>query len=237
MTHLFDALLVAVAAVALPAWSFVTGRWRAGRPRSERKLFERYWLIAIRGAALSALVVFVWSKEGRPFSALGLDVPIGIAGRVGLVIDAAIAGYYLFKVQFSRRSSEQLAATRERLRRLGSYDMLPQTPREFAIYPIAAVAGSTSEELLYRGFLIGTLTPLIGTAGAVLVSSALFGLGHAYQGWLGILRTTVIGLGFGIAFALTSSLWWLIIAHSVANLSGVLLARRILAESPEGIAS
>jgi membrane protease YdiL (CAAX protease family) len=78
----------------------------------------------------------------------------------------------------------QLAATQDRLRRLGSYDMLPQTPREFAIYPIAAVAGSTCEELLYRGFLIGTLTPLMGTAGAVLVSSASFGLGHAYQGRL-----------------------------------------------------
>jgi CAAX protease family protein len=237
MTHVLDALLVAVAAVALPVWSFVAGRWRAGRPRAERKLFQRYWLIAIRGAALSALVVFAWSKAGRPFSALGLDVPIGIAGRAGLVIDVVIAAYYLFTVQFSRRSSVQLAATRERLRRLGHYDMLPQTLREFAIYPIAAVAGSTCEELLYRGFLIGTLTPLMGTAGAVLMSSALFGLGHAYQGRLGILRTTVIGLGLGIAFALTSSLWWLIIAHSVVNLSGVLLARRMLAESPEGIAT
>jgi membrane protease YdiL (CAAX protease family) len=115
--------------------------------------------------------------------------------------------------------------------------MLPQTPREFAIYPIAAVAGSTCEELLYRGFLIGTLTPLISTPGAVLLSSALFGLGHAYQGWLGIVRTTLIGLSLGVAFALTSSLWWLIIAHSVANLSGVLLARRLLAESPQGMAS
>jgi membrane protease YdiL (CAAX protease family) len=237
MTHPLDALLLAVAAVALPAWPFVTGRWRAGRPRSERKLFQRYWLIAIRGVALSALIVFVWRKAGRPFSTLGLDVPVGVAGRVGLVIDVAIAGYYLFKVQFSRRSSEQLAATRERLRRLGSYDMLPQTPREFAIYPIAAVAGSTCEELLYRGFLISTLTSLIGTAGAVLVSSTLFGLGHAYQGWLGIVRTTLIGIGLGVAFALTSSLWWLIIAHSVANLSGVLLARRLLAESPQGMAS
>ena len=233
MTHLLDTLLVAVAAIALPGWSFVAGRWRAGRPRSERKLFQRYCLIAIRGVALSALVVFVWWKGGRPFSTLGLDVPVGGAGRVGLVIDVVIAGYYLFKVQFSRRSSAELAATRDRLRRLGSYDMLPQTPPEFAVYPIAAVAGSTCEELLYRGFLIGTLTSLISTTGSVLVSSALFGLGHAYQGWVGILRTTLIGLGLGVAFALTNSLWWLIIAHSVANLSGVLLARRMLAESPE----
>jgi len=43
----------------------------------------------------------------------------------------------------------------------------------------------------------------------------------------------VIGCAFGVAFALTQSLWWLLIAHGSANLSGVLLARRLHAESPE----
>lgn len=237
MIHSLDALLVAVAAVALPAWSLAAGRWRAGRPRSERKLFQRYWFIAIRGALLSALVIVAWGKAGRPFSALGLDLPVGVAGRVGFAIDAVIVVYYLLKVQFSRRSPEELATTRDRLRQLGSYDMLPQTPREFAVYPIAAIAGSTCEELLYRGFLIGTLAPLIGSASAVLLSSALFGLGHVYQGRFGVLRTTVIGVALGTAFALTDSLWWLIIAHCIVNLSGVLLARRMLTESPEAIAS
>ena len=56
----------------------------------------------------------------------------------------------------------------------------------------------------------------------------LFGLEHAYQGWIGAARTTVIGCGFGVAFAVTHSLWWLLIAHGSANLSGVLLARKML---------
>ena len=196
-------------------------------------MFHRYWLIAIRGVLLSALVIFAWWKAGRPFSALGLDMPVGGAGRVGLAINVGIVVYYLLKVQFSQRSAAELVATRERLRQLGSYDTLPQTPREFAVYPIAAIAGSACEELLYRGFLIGTLAPLLGSASSVSLSAALFGLGHVYQGWLGILRTTVIGVALGTAFALTGSLWWLIIAHSVANLSGVVLARRMLAASPE----
>jgi CAAX protease family protein len=113
--------------------------------------------------------------------------------------------------------------------------MLPQTPGKFAVFPIAAVAGSTCEELLYRGFFIGRLAPTVGTAAAVLSSSALFGLGHAYQGWIGVARTMLIGIAFGVAFALTHSLWWLLIAHTSANLSGVLLARRLLHESPESV--
>jgi hypothetical protein len=45
----------------------------------------------------------------------------------------------------------------------------------------------------------------------------------------------LIGIAFGVAFALTHSLWWLLIAHTSANLSGVLLARRLLHESPESV--
>ena len=184
-------------------------------------------------ASSSALVILAWWKAGRPLSALGLDVPVGIPGRVGLIIDVGIVGYYLASVQFSRRTRSQLVATRDRLRRLGSYDMLPKTPGEFAVFPVAAVAGSICEELLYRGFLIGVLTPRLGMAGAVLSSAVLFGLGHAYQGWIGVARTTVIGCAFGVAFAQTHSLWWLLIAHASANLSGTFLAWRMLAESSE----
>jgi membrane protease YdiL (CAAX protease family) len=228
-----DVFLLAVAGVGLPAWSFYSRRWYARRSPSARTRSSRYWLIAVRGVMLSMVVLGAWWKANRPFSALGLDVPVGLPGRVGFLIDVVIVGYYLTRVQFSRRSPEQLAATRDRLRRLGSYDMLPQTSREFAIFPIAAVAGSTCEELLYRGFLIGALAPAMGTAGAVVASSLLFGLGHLYQGRIGVLRTTVIGFAFGVAFTLTHSLWWLLIAHISLNLSGILLARRVLAESPE----
>jgi membrane protease YdiL (CAAX protease family) len=145
-------------------------------------------VIAIRGAALGALILVAWENAGRPFAALGLDVPVGGAGRVRLLLDVAIVGYYLASVQFRKRSRDQLAATRERLRRLKSYEMLPQTPAEFATYPIAAVAGSAFEELLYRGYLVGGFAPVVGSPLAVLGSSMLFGLGHAYQGTIGVVR-------------------------------------------------
>jgi membrane protease YdiL (CAAX protease family) len=226
-----DDLLLAIASIGIPAWSLFGGRWYARRTHGSRS--ARYWLIAIRGVALSVLVIVAWRQAGRPLSMLGLDLPVGIPGRVGFLIDIPIVGYYLASIQFRRRSRDHLAAARDRLRRLGTYDMLPQTTGEFAVYPIAAVAGSAFEELLYRGFLIGGLTPVLGAAGAVAMSSLLFGLGHLYQGRIGVVRTAVIGLAFGVAFTLTHSLWWLLIAHAAANLSGILLARRILSESPE----
>lgn len=67
----------------------------------------------------------------------------------------------------------------------------------------------------------------VGPLAAVLLSSVLFGLGHAYQGIVGILRTAIIGLAFGAGCALTKSLWWLVVAHVIVSLCAVAFARRL----------
>jgi CAAX protease family protein len=86
-----------------------------------------------------------------------------------------------------------------------------------------ALVGSVTEEILYRGFL----TLLAGLWGAVLISSIAFGLGHIYQGWMGVVRTSCIGLAFGVAYALTNSLWWLMLAHTMFKSFGGLVAWRL----------
>jgi membrane protease YdiL (CAAX protease family) len=63
---------------------------------------------------------------------------------------------------------------------------------------------------------------------AALLSSLVFGLGHVYQGWRGVLRTALIGCVLAIAFVLTHSLWWLMMAHMAVNLLGGLFAWRRL---------
>jgi len=65
-----------------------------------------------------------------------------------------------------------------------------------------------------------------------MISSVLFGFGHAYQCWIGMLRTAFIGLAFAIAYALTHSLWWLMLAHIAVNLFGGLFAWKLMRQSP-----
>jgi membrane protease YdiL (CAAX protease family) len=47
-----------------------------------------------------------------------------------------------------------------------------------------------------------------------LVSSLIFGLGHTYQGWFGVMKTTVAGICLAILVLLTRSVWPAIIAHA-----------------------
>ena len=53
--------------------------------------------------------------------------------------------------------------------------------------------------------------------GSLVVSSALFGLAHLYQGAAGVVVIAVIGVVFGLAFLWVRNLWPLVIAHGLMH--------------------
>jgi CAAX protease family protein len=231
MPHPFTSLDLVVfgVAVAVLARSAIFSSSMGQKPRSERNLLRRYCVTTASAALISALVLFAWHASGRPFSELGLDVPIGIPGTLGFGLDAVLVCYFAYRLLFKKQSAEDNAAAQKRLDAL---HILPQTRAEFLLWPVMVLVASPYEELLFRGFLIWFFATFAGLWGAVLLSSLLFGLGHAYQGWRGILRTAAIGLGFGIAYALTRSLWWLMAAHVVLNLYAGFVAAKLVRLSP-----
>ncbi len=83
--------------------------------------------------------------------------------------------------------------------------------------------------LARAGYAIPVLTPLLGVTGAAVVSSAVFGVLHSYQGVLGMLRTAVMGGVLAWGFLASGSLWPGIIAHTLIDLvAGILLGERLL---------
>jgi membrane protease YdiL (CAAX protease family) len=97
--------------------------------------------------------------------------------------------------------------------------LLPKTTREKAVFVLLSLAAGGGEELAYRGFLIPALASVFGGEwGAALVSSAVFGVLHAYQGWLGIARTAVLGFLLAGGYLISGSLWPAIFAHAILDL-------------------
>jgi membrane protease YdiL (CAAX protease family) len=108
--------------------------------------------------------------------------------------------------------------------------LLPETPSEKLLFGLLSLAAGMGEELAYRGFAIPALTVVTGSewTGALL-SSVAFGFLHGYQGWLGILRTGIMGFILAGSFILSGSLWPAIVAHALLDLvSGLLLGRTLL---------
>lgn len=89
--------------------------------------------------------------------------------------------------------------------------------------PLAAIAAlmlfvAFYEELLARGFLLHRSRLLLaGIWPPVMLSSLLFGLGHGYQGWIGIAQTALVGIVLARATLHWNTLWPAIIAHAVLN--------------------
>jgi membrane protease YdiL (CAAX protease family) len=223
VTHTpLDYILFVIVVVIVPLLSLRTGRAMARvRPTS---LVPRYWSTIIKALLLAALVIVTWLWAGRPFAQLGFDWPIGFRGQLGFAYAALIAAYYTYATLIRRVPEERIELVRTRLEKLR---IVPDSPEEFRLFPLVALVGSTMEELLYRGYLIWLLAPFASLWGAAVVSSILFGLGHVYQGALGIVRTGLIGFAFAAGYVLTGSLWWLIVVHIMVNLFGGALAWRM----------
>lgn len=79
------------------------------------------------------------------------------------------------------------------------------------------------EEVVYRGFLMGNLARLLGGKKtgwlvSLLVVSAVFALGHAYQGPMGIALVMYAAILYGTLYIVSDyNLWYTIIAHITAD--------------------
>ena len=88
---------------------------------------------------------------------------------------------------------------------------------------MAANAGP-GEELLFR--LTVPLLLVLATGNALLsfaVAAIAFGLVHLYQGWLGVLVTTLAGAAFTLLYLATGSIWIAALVHSLMNLNALWL--------------
>lgn len=87
---------------------------------------------------------------------------------------------------------------------------------------LGAVVNAVSEELLYRHALIGTARPVIGTGWAVVLSSTVFGLGHATGnpgGVTGVAFTFGYGAICAAAMLRTRGMCWNVPIHVFGDLS------------------
>lgn len=117
-----------------------------------------------------------------------------------LFVLAVVSGIILWRLR--RAQPAALLATVGRLRRL-----MPACGVEVVAFAVVCLTAGVCEELLYRGWLVNILLVASGSTWvAVMVGAIVFGIGHAYQGVKGILRTAFVGLQLAILFVVLGSL-------------------------------
>jgi len=198
-------------------WRDMRGLERAlgrGDQEARRRAYRR--AIVVQWSVMGILLA-AWRLLGGSWAALRL-VPRP-TGWQWLAIALGLAGLAAYVVYARRLAGDprQLAAARDQLGRLAL--IAPRSPREYRWFVGLSATAGVCEELLYRGMLLTSLTAVIGLWPAVVLSSLIFGLGHAYQGVGGVLKTSLAGLvAAGIVLA-TGSLYVTMIMHAVLDMT------------------
>ena len=208
-------VLALLLVVALP-WRALRAS-RSGKPARSRA--RRYIETIAEIVALLLGLAVVATLNGAGAADFGLAWPPPRAGLVGLLVAAllvaGLVGVTLF-LKPRRGSAREDEAMRQ----------LPQGRDELLAYLAFTPFAGFGWEILYRGFLLWWLTPLVGIAGAVVIASLAYGLAHGWKSRADGLGSLISAFLFTIGFAATGSLWWLIAIHTALPLVGLLAGRR-----------
>ena len=171
-----------------------------------------YQLLSITfGLAPVALALYlIWQSDGQPFKRIGLQLekPQFWASR-GLLLAAAIGipGLGLYVVS--------------RLLGLSSKIVPAELPDYWWAVPIlllAAVKAGLLEEVLIVGYLFDRLTKIgVSDRSQILISAAIRGSYHLYQGFGGFIGNFVMGLVFGWAYKKWGKVMPLVFAHFILD--------------------
>jgi membrane protease YdiL (CAAX protease family) len=226
----FDLALIIIATAAFAVepvvLPFVKAKIEAGSPTARLRSYQ--WEIVVLCGACAAVIV-LWSALGRPWSALYF----GQAESWRLLIGFALAAIIAFLNFRDRRvlltRPDVLAKYRHHIEKLEF--LMPRSATEARWWTAMSLTAGVTEEILCRGFLLALVAHFTGVMLAAPIAAVIFGLGHAYQGSEGIVRTTLFGLIATIIVLVSGSLLPAILLHVVIDLVAGDLGRRIATAS------
>jgi hypothetical protein len=234
---IFDAIFFALLlAIPLIEWKWTWPRYLAqlatGAPGVRCGFYRT--LIAEEWIATACLLGW-WTLRARPWSGLllagtatplSMGIPPPLRLWAGLAIVALLAGFLILQKKAILARPE----TMERMRPKLAYaePLLPHTAEERRLFWLVSLTAGACEEIFFRGFLIWYLMAWMGPLMAVLLSSAIFGLGHIYLGWAQAPKTALVGLILAFVALSSASLFPAMLLHASLDWNSGELGHRVL---------
>jgi membrane protease YdiL (CAAX protease family) len=173
----------------------------------------------LRDLALVSLILFFVWRNGEPVNWIGLtfknvwkEIALGIGLYIPLFFAAGLFESALRVAGLSVPSTPLPSFMAAR----GMIEML------LAIVLVAVVA--LAEETIFRGYLILRLKTITASPTvAVLLSAAIFSLGHGYEGSAGVVTVGIMGIVLAIIYMWRQSLVAPIVMHFLQDFIDIVL--------------
>jgi membrane protease YdiL (CAAX protease family) len=135
---------------------------------------------------------------------------------------------YMVSKKFREKAKEQLENGSQKSRQAAIVNSLffPRTKMEKRLWFFVSLTAGFCEELVFRGFLffiLLTIFPNLSIIIVLIVGSVIFGHIHSYQGFSGIIKTTISGALFGCLYLATGSLIPGMIFHFIGDLAAAFI--------------
>lgn len=235
----FDVLLIVLTALALI--------WFARADAQEYKIFQTQADTACRQRffrtwILRGFFLFVVSSLGAlwllgEFSSVGrfpdqfrsivatargdLAVKQSSEGAFGLILGVSLAlGSGLLAIVVKSRLRQPITEVRIS----STNELIPRNAREGRLAFLLCINAGIGEELFFRLMLPLLILRVFESPWiAVAAAAVAFGLVHAYQGWKGMVLTTMMGLLFTFVYFLTENIWVTAAFHFANNVNALIL--------------
>ena len=225
-------VILVILGVVIPWRGHVRLKKLLARPSADTK--EKLALYAATIAfqwVLCGLIAWRAIARGLTIAQLGLGFkswpPLLVWGIAGALLIGGLQSLNL------RRIGRMEGAAPDLLRKLARH-LLPVNLLEYLPYSALAITAGVCEEFIYRGFVLAALFRVaLPVWAAVVLTSLLFGLAHAYQGKAGIVSTGLFGVVLAVARLALGSLVPVMIWHAGLDLAAGIAAPKYLLRAPE----
>jgi len=169
-------------------------------------------------ALVSLILLFLW-RNGEPVCKIGWtfdngwrDIILGILLFVPLFFGSAL-------VESAFRAAGLSAPSAP----LPSY-LMAKGYGEFILAFVLVTVVAVAEETIFRGYLTLRLKNVTGSVpAAVIVSAAIFSLGHGYEGSAGLATVGLVGIALASVYVWRKSLVAPIVMHFLLDFIGIVL--------------
>ena len=215
---LIDTILLAFLLVGLPALAIVQAQL-IGESTVER--VKAYWTSIIFLSILGLACWLIGTRNGSATQIGLIRIPLSSIVAWSFSLTAGCLSIVLLFRQIAVWTGVKESVIVRQL--------FPQTREEKGLFVVLSAAAGFGEELAYRGYAMGMLAPLVELGSAVALTSVAFGVSHAYQGLLGVVRAGLVGGFLAWGVIASGSIWPAVFTHALVDIVlGLILAEKIL---------
>ena len=221
----FDHLFFFVIGVVFPTMAIMTEKTGSEEDMDMSYLPPKKHIYYTNGLMLliGSLIVFIlWNVTYRSFEKLGFhDI---LMNPTALWIVVVISLIYIIDTVYNVIQNKKDPHKWQELSHI-----MPSTWSDYRHFIFLAFAAGICEEIIFRGFMVNYVLEMTSATTfavplALIVPAFIFAISHIYQGWLSVVKIASISLLFGALYMYTSSLYLVIIIHTVVDLvSGAVL--------------